>query len=628
MSNVIRFEINSKIFYKDLEYVVKGYPSFDEVLIKRDVSPFNEKIVKVKDLINEPKNIKEDIKTLVDLEQKDFEKANERYEIIKSLLDKKDKTAADVLKVAKKHKKGIATIYRWLKTYEQYENVSSLASKREFCGAKGKSRLDESVDTIINDVIEEYYLNKQKYPLQMIYEEIVYKCKNMELKAPTKNTVRSRINNLHPKIIAKHRNGIRVNETRGMSGHFPDVKMPLDIIQIDHTKVDVILVDEETRKPIGRPIITVAIDVFSRMIFGFYISFEGPSYFNVGQCLLNAILPKDDFLKRYAVEGEWVVYGLPKKVHMDNGKDFRSASLQNFCKEYRIEDIYRPVARPEFGAAVERVIGTCMKKVHQLPGGTFANIFEKGKYDSEKESTMTIDELEKWYLDFVINVYHKTEHTSLGMAPEEKFYQGLYGIGEDKSIPFLPVVPANTLKLRMALLPAINRTVQKNGITIDYITYFSETLRKWIIPTQYKKLRPDLENSVVCRRDPRDISKLYVYDEDIKDYITVPYADIRRPKMNLSELRSAIADARAKIKGRELEPHDIFEAHERLHSYVAQAKYEKKSVRRKDSSKKHQEKTLQSDKERIDYKENQPFYVSKTPKNEEDDNDYEIYPIG
>ena len=56
---------------------------------------------------------------------------------------------------------------------------------------------------------------------------------------------------------------------------------PLDIIQIDHTKVDVILVDEETRKPIGRPIITVAIDVFSRMIFGFYISFEGPSYFNV-----------------------------------------------------------------------------------------------------------------------------------------------------------------------------------------------------------------------------------------------------------------------------------------------------------------------------------------------------------
>ena len=89
------------------------------------------------------------------------------------------------------------------------------------------------------------------------------------------------------------------------------------------------------------------------------------------------------------------------------------------------------------------------------------------------------------------------------------------------------------------------------------------------------------------------------------------------------------SDARAKIKGRELEPHDIFEAHERLHSYVAQAKQEKKSVRRKDSSRKHQEKTLQSDKERIDYKENQPSYILVTSKDkEDDDSDYEIYPIG
>ena len=628
MSNVINFEINSKIFYKDLEYLVKGYPSFDEVLIKRNVIPFNEKIVKVKELITEPKNIKEDIKTLVDLEQKDIDKASERYEIIKTLVDKKDRTAEDVLKVAKKHKKGIATVYRWLKTYEQYGNKSSLASKREFCGAKGKSRLGESVDTIIDSVIEEYYLNKQKYPLQMIYDEIVYKCKNLELKAPTKNTVRSRINNLHPKIIAKNRKGIKIDETRGMPSNFPEVKMPLDIIQIDHTKVDVILVDDETRQPIGRPFITVAIDVFSRMIFGFYISLEAPSYFSVGQCLLNAILPKDDYIKKYGIKGEWVVYGLPKKVHMDNGKDFRSISLQNFCKEYRIEDIYRPVARPAFGGAVERVIGTCMKKVHQLPGSTFSNIFERGSYDSNGNAIMTIDELEKWYLDFLINVYHKTEHTSLGMTPEEKFYQGLYGVEEDKSIPFLPVVPADTLKLRMALLPAINRTVQKNGITIDYITYFSERLRKYIIPSQYKKLKPELENSVICRRDPRDISKIYVYDEDIKDYITIPYADIRKPKMNLSELRSAIAEARAKIKGRELESHDIFEAHERLHSYVAQAKQEKKSVRRKDSSKKHQEKTLQNDKERIDYRENQLSYLTNTSKDEEDDSDYEIYPIG
>ena len=137
MSNIIKFEIDSKIFYKDWKYIIKSYPSFNKILLKRDTTQFNEKIFKVHELIVEPKNIKENKKTLVDLSEKDFDKANERFEIIKSLIDKKDRSANDVLKVAKKYKKGIATIYRWLNTYEQYRSISSLSSKREFCGAKG-----------------------------------------------------------------------------------------------------------------------------------------------------------------------------------------------------------------------------------------------------------------------------------------------------------------------------------------------------------------------------------------------------------------------------------------------------------------------------------------------------------
>ena len=67
------------------------------MLLKRNIAPFNQKIVKVHELITEPKNIKEDKKTLVDLAQKDFDKANERFEIIKSLIDKKDRSANDVV---------------------------------------------------------------------------------------------------------------------------------------------------------------------------------------------------------------------------------------------------------------------------------------------------------------------------------------------------------------------------------------------------------------------------------------------------------------------------------------------------------------------------------------------------
>ena len=181
----------------------------------------------------------------------------------------------------------------------------------------------------------------------------------------------------------------------------------------------------------------------------------------------------------------------------------------------------------------------------------------------------------------------------------------------------------------MALLPGKNRTVQKNGITLDYITYISETLRKYIIPTQYKKLKPELGKTVICRRDPRDISKIHIYDEDIQDYITVPYADIRKPKMNLSELRAAIAEARKKVSGRELEQHDIFEAHERLNQYILNAKKETKSVRRQKSTKKHQEKTMEYESKVLDVTPKSQSKLNLEKQfNEEDDSDYEIYPIG
>ena len=598
MSKVVKFDIGTKIIYEDNEYLIKGYASLNEVLAKAVNPPYSEKIIKVSEIINEPENASNIEQQLVDIDDKDFQKALEKYKIIEPLLELKNRTTKDVEKVAKENSKGVATIFRWIEKYEMSGTVSSLASSYKNSGGKGKSRLGESVDTIIDSVIEEFYLHKQQYPLSTIQRKIEEKCIALDLKVPNINTIRNRVNSLSPKLIAKHRKGVSVRDTRGTPGKFPDVKMPLDIIQIDHTKVDVIIVDEETREEIGRPFITVAIDVYSRMIYGFYISLEAVNYFSVGQCLLHSILPKDDMLRLHNFKGEWPVYGLPRAVHMDNGADFQSSSLKKFCQEYKIYDIYRPVARPEFGGHVERVIKTMMDKAHEIPGSTSSNIFQKGKYNSQKEALVTISELEEWYTQFVVDIYHKTVHSSIGMTPEEKFYEGMYGVGGDK-IPFLPQVPANTIKLRMALLPGIKRSVQKNGITIDYITYFSETLRKWIIPAQYKKFNK-LSTEVLCRRDPRDISKLYVYDPDINDYITVPYSDIKKPALNQFELRKAISEAKRMITGRGIESHDVFAAHNKLEAIIDKAQREtkqtKKSVRRNASSKKHQKKTLDYDK--------------------------------
>jgi transposase InsO family protein len=71
---------------------------------------------------------------------------------------------------------------------------------------------------------------------------------------------------------------------------------PNEVWQIDHTVVDVIVVDEEHRRPIGRPVLTVAIDVCTRMVAGFYLSLDPPSASSVGLCLLHAVYDKGAWL--------------------------------------------------------------------------------------------------------------------------------------------------------------------------------------------------------------------------------------------------------------------------------------------------------------------------------------------
>lgn len=147
-----------------------------------------------------------------------------------------------------------------------------------------------------------------------------------------------------------------------------EAEYALQIVQIDHTQVDVIVVDEYQRKPIGRPWLTLMIDIASRMIPGFYLSLEAPSATSVAMAVRHAVLPKDAWLASCDLPGAWPVSGLPDKLHMDNAKEFHSRALMRGCTEHGIEPVYRPVRTPHFGGHIERLIGTTMGAVHLLPG--------------------------------------------------------------------------------------------------------------------------------------------------------------------------------------------------------------------------------------------------------------------
>lgn len=112
-------------------------------------------------------------------------------------------------------------------------------------------------------------------------------------------------------------------------------------MQIDHTPADVILVDSFERKPIGRPWVTLAIDIATRMVTGYHVSFEAPSRLAVALCLTRAVTPKAELLAELECPVPWPAQGKPHSIHVDNGRDFRSRAFQSACAARGIDLVYR-----------------------------------------------------------------------------------------------------------------------------------------------------------------------------------------------------------------------------------------------------------------------------------------------
>ncbi|HWF47074.1 MAG TPA: hypothetical protein VG168_08720, partial [Bryobacteraceae bacterium] len=153
-----------------------------------------------------------------------------------------------------------------------------------------------------------------------VIEEVHLQCFKGKVESrPAGNTIRARIRMLADRHKVEKRDGKKraAEKYEPIKGHFRGADYPLAVAQIDHTPMDLIVVDEEHRQPIQRPSLTVVIDVYSRMVLGFAIYLEKPSAFTAGLAIAHAVLPKEDWLAGVGVQAEWPCWGKMRKIHCD-----------------------------------------------------------------------------------------------------------------------------------------------------------------------------------------------------------------------------------------------------------------------------------------------------------------------
>ncbi|MEH1988072.1 MULTISPECIES: DDE-type integrase/transposase/recombinase [unclassified Nostoc] len=105
-----------------------------------------------------------------------------------------------------------------------------------------------------------------------------------------------------------------------------DVHHSNHVWQCDHTKLDVMLVDQYG-ETLARPWFTKITDSYSRCIMGIYLGFDPPSSLVVALAMRHAMLRKQ-YSSEYKLYCEWGTYGVPENLFTDGGKDFRSEHLK------------------------------------------------------------------------------------------------------------------------------------------------------------------------------------------------------------------------------------------------------------------------------------------------------------
>lgn len=185
--------------------------------------------------------------------------------------------------------------------------------------------------------------------------------------------------------------------------------------QIDATVADVYLVSEYRREwIIGRPIIYIVIDVFSRYIAGIYIGLEGPSWIGAMMALANTTTDKVQFCVQYGIDIEpedWVSSHLPQKLTADRGElegekpnhliDVLGVDVEN-ASPYRAD--WKGIVEQQFRL-------TNLRSIRFIPGAIKERYRERGQRDYRLDAKLTLREFTQIMIRTVL--YHNNHHHML-----------------------------------------------------------------------------------------------------------------------------------------------------------------------------------------------------------------------
>ena len=352
-------------------------------------------------------------------------------------------------------------------------DIRAIISRHSDRGNHGTQMLPE-VKAITDQVIEELYMTPERKRVPEVHLEIVrrvtdankFRLPSDQLPIPSRSTIYREIERLSPYEVMVARYGKRRADMEfRVSTTGPVTTRALERVVMDHTPSDLIVVDDASMLPLGRPTITTALDEHTRCPMGFYAGFEPPSCLSVMRCLKHAILPKTYVPREFpSVKNRWECYGVPELVVVDNPPEFHSSHFERACLEIGTDIQYAKVLVPWYKGKIERFQGTMNHDLmHGNPGTTFSNILERDDYDPGRHAVVLLSTFREMLHKWVIDVYLQTPHRGIKDTPVHRWRT------EMNDLP--PPLPMSAGELDIVLGMTAQRVVFHYGIELEGLKY-------------------------------------------------------------------------------------------------------------------------------------------------------------
>ena len=249
--------------------------------------------------------------------------------------------------------------------------------------------------------------------------------------------------------------------------------------EIDSTIADVYLVHRVNRLwLIGRPVLYVVVDTFTRMIVGIHVGLEGPSWNGARHAIYNAFTPKVDFCKRYNIDisdADWPCSHLPVELVADRA-ELLSESGETMTKVLGTSVKILPPFRPDWKSIIEsrfRLINENLD-LKFVPGGVDARKMERGDRDYQLDAILDIDEFTEMVIVGVLahnkslRVSHLLNREMIAAGVEPTPINIWKWSMENNLLDSKVVSPA---ELKIALLPSQECRISRGGINFQGVQY-------------------------------------------------------------------------------------------------------------------------------------------------------------